>query len=79
MGNTFKQLLLNLEYFGDIFDLWFIGSVGFNDYLTDKSLASILFASAGSGAGCSAGEKKLEAISKNSFLSQFISRRHRTD
>jgi hypothetical protein len=37
------------------FDLCFIGSVGFDDHLTDLSLASILFASAGFGAGCSAG------------------------
>jgi len=37
------------------FDLCFIGSVGFDDHLTDSSLESILFASAGFGAGRSAG------------------------
>jgi hypothetical protein len=37
------------------FDLCFIGSVGFDDHLTDSSLASILFASASFGGGCSAG------------------------
>ena len=36
-----------------IFDLCFIGSVGFDDHLIDKSLASILFASASLGGGCS--------------------------
>jgi hypothetical protein len=37
------------------FNLCFIGSVGFDDHLTDSSLASILFASASLGGGCSAG------------------------
>ena len=36
------------------FNLYFIGSVGFDDHLTDSSLASILFASASfGGGGCS--------------------------
>jgi hypothetical protein len=39
----------------NFFNLCFIGSVGFDDHLTDSSLASILFASAGFGGGCSAG------------------------
>jgi hypothetical protein len=37
------------------FNFCFIGSVGFDDHLTDSSLASILFASTGLGGGCSAG------------------------
>jgi hypothetical protein len=37
------------------FNPCFIGSVGFDDHLTDSSLASILFASANLGGGCSAG------------------------
>ena len=37
------------------FNLCFIGSVGLDDHLTDSSLASILFASAGLGGGWSAG------------------------
>jgi hypothetical protein len=41
--------------FVTIFDLSFIGSVGFDDHLTDSSPARILFASHGFGAGCSAG------------------------
>jgi hypothetical protein len=53
------------------FDLCFIGSVGFDDYLTDSSLASILFASAGFGAGCSAGVYRLIGSNKQKFF--FIS------
>jgi len=49
------RLPLYREYFGDTFFLCFIESVGFDDHLTDSSLASISFASAGFGAGCSAG------------------------
>jgi len=37
------------------FNLCFTGSVGFDDHLTDSSLASILFAAASVGGGCSAG------------------------
>ena len=39
----------------EFFDLCFIGSVGFDDHLTNSSLASILFASADFGGDCSAG------------------------
>ena len=39
--------------FKNFFDLSFIGSVGFDGHLIHKSLASILFASAGLGGGCS--------------------------
>ena len=35
------------------FDLRFIGSVGFNGHLSDSSLVSIFFASAGLGTDCS--------------------------
>jgi hypothetical protein len=41
--------------FVTIFDLCFIGSVGFDDQLTDSSLARILSASVEIGAGCSTG------------------------
>jgi hypothetical protein len=37
------------------FYLCFIGSVGFDSHLTDLSVASVLFASASFGGGCSAG------------------------
>jgi hypothetical protein len=37
------------------FNPCFIGSVGLDDHWTDSSLASILFASASLGGGCSAG------------------------
>ena len=52
-------------------DLCFIGSDDFDDYLTDSSLASILFASAGFGAGCSAGV--YQQIEKNTQKFFFIS------
>ena len=50
------------------FNLCFIGSVGFDDHLTDKSLASILFASASfGGGGCSAGvyQQIVKNVQKN--------------
>ena len=37
------------------FNLCFIGSIGFDDHLTESSLASVLFASASLGGGWSAG------------------------
>jgi len=37
------------------FNLCFIGSIGFDDHLTDSSLASVLFVSASFGGGWSAG------------------------
>jgi len=48
--------------------------------LTDSSLASILFASAGFGGGCFAGayQQIVKKYAKK-ILSQFISRRHRSD
>ena len=39
----------------NFFNLCFIGSVGFDDHLTDSSFASILFASARFEGGCSSG------------------------
>ena len=62
------------------FNLYFIGSIGFDDHLTDSSLASVLFVSASFGGGWSAGA--YQQIVKNmqkKILSQFISRRHRSD
>ena len=41
--------------FKKFFNLCFIGPVGFDDHLTDSSLASFLFASSSFGGGCSAG------------------------
>jgi len=41
--------------FNFFFNLCFIGPVGFDEHWTDSSLASILFASASFGGGCSAG------------------------
>ena len=53
IGNTFNQRHLCLKYFRDtFFDLCFIGPVGFDDHLTDASLASTFFASAIFGGGC---------------------------
>jgi hypothetical protein len=54
------------------FNLCFIGSVGFDDHLTDSSLASILFASTSLGGGCSAGEyqqivKNMQKKSRSHF------------
>jgi hypothetical protein len=50
----------------------FIGSIGFDDHLTDSSLASILVASTSLGGGCSAGA--YQQIVKNmqeKILSQY--------
>jgi len=56
ISNTFNQLSLYLKYLRDtFFDLYFIGSVGFGDHLTDPSFASILLVSAsfgGVGSSC---------------------------
>jgi hypothetical protein len=70
----------NSNIFVTTFDLCFIGSVGFDGHLTDSSLASIfLLRPDWVLVGLPAYKNKLEIINKNSFLSQFISRRHRTD
>jgi hypothetical protein len=62
------------------FDFGFIGSDDFDEYLTDSLLVSILFASACLGAGCFGGVyQQIAKIHKNSFLSQFISRRQYSD
>jgi hypothetical protein len=64
IGHTFNQRYLCLKYFRDtFFDLCFIGPVGFDDHLTDASLARTLFASAGFGGGCSDGA--YQQIEKN--------------
>jgi hypothetical protein len=52
-------------------DLCFIGSIGFDDHLTDSSLAMFLFASAGLGEGCSAGVCQQIVENKQKFF--FIS------
>jgi hypothetical protein len=53
----------------NFFNLCFIGSVGFDDHLTDSSLASILFASAGFVGGCSAGVyQQIVKIGKKFYL-----------
>jgi len=50
IANSFNQLYLCLKYFRDtFFDLCFFGPVGFDDHLTDSTLASTLFASANFG------------------------------
>jgi hypothetical protein len=41
------------DFLKEFFDPCFIGSVGFDDHLTDPSFASILLASASFGGGCS--------------------------
>jgi hypothetical protein len=61
------------------FDLWLIGSVGFDDRLIDSSLASILFTSASLGGGCSDGVYQQYVRNIQKILFQFISRRHRSD
>jgi len=61
----------NSNIFVTIFDLCFIGSVGFDGHLTDSSLTSILFASAGLGAGCSAAVYQKIGNNKQKFF--FIS------
>jgi len=62
------RLPLYREYFGDTFFLCFIESVGFDDHLTDSSSASISFASAGFGAGCSAGVYQQIEANKQKFF-----------
>jgi hypothetical protein len=49
----------------------FIGSVGFDDHLSDSSLATILFASASYGGGCSADAYQQIVKDKQKFF--FIS------
>jgi hypothetical protein len=58
------------DFYKEFFDLCFIGSVGFDDHLTNSSLASILLASAGFGGG-SAGT--YQQIVKNMQKFFFIS------
>jgi hypothetical protein len=61
------------------FTLYFIGSVGFDDHVTDSSLVSILFASTGLGGAYSAGA--YQQIVKNmqkKFIS-ILSHRQRSD
>jgi len=48
-------LLVAADYFNFFFNICFIGSVDFNDHLTDSPFESILFDSASFGGGCSAG------------------------
>jgi hypothetical protein len=56
-----------------------IGFVGFDGHFTDEPLASILFASARFGGGCSAGAYQQIVQNMQKILYQFISRRHRSD
>ena len=50
-----KSYRYSSNIFVTFFYLYFIGSVCLDDYLTDLSMASLLFASTGFGDGCSAG------------------------